>query len=122
MIEKYNLETIQRDGWVPEAFLDAGVTHQTLFSIYDNIHVRQEVPWNEGSARLLIVTDTVWTIRAWIEAIAKSAVSRAERGRFPVDRVLSSLDRMMASVGTSMAGKKLRERIAIVRDEIKRRF
>jgi hypothetical protein len=122
MIEKYNLETIQRDGWVPEAFLDAGVTHQTLFSIYDNIHVRQEAPWNEGSARLLIVTDTVWTIRAWIEAIAKSAVSRTERGRFPVDRVLSSLDRMMASVGTSMAGKKLRERIAIVRDEIKRRF
>jgi len=24
MVEKYNLETIQRDGWVPEAFLDAG--------------------------------------------------------------------------------------------------
>ena len=26
MVEKYNLETIQRDGWVPEAFLDAGNT------------------------------------------------------------------------------------------------
>jgi len=24
MVEKYNLETVQRDGWVPEAFLDAG--------------------------------------------------------------------------------------------------
>ena len=24
IVEKYNLETIQRDGWVPEAFLDAG--------------------------------------------------------------------------------------------------
>ena len=24
MVETYNLETIQRDGWVPEAFLDAG--------------------------------------------------------------------------------------------------
>jgi len=140
MVEKYNLETIQRDGWVPEAFLDAGkllpyyilgilnsglivgVTHQALYSIYDNIHVRQEAPWNEGPARLLIVTDALWTIRAWIEAIAKSAVSRTERGRFPVDRVSSSLDRMMASVGTSVAGKRLRERIMIVRDEIKRRF
>jgi nuclear pore complex protein Nup155 len=27
MVEKYNLETIQRDGWVPEAFLDAGTPH-----------------------------------------------------------------------------------------------
>jgi len=26
MVEKYNLETVQRDGWVPEAFLDAGTT------------------------------------------------------------------------------------------------
>lgn len=26
LVEKYNLETIQRDGWVPEAFLDAGNT------------------------------------------------------------------------------------------------
>ena len=25
MVEKYNLETVQRDGWVPEAFLDAGI-------------------------------------------------------------------------------------------------
>jgi hypothetical protein len=29
MVEKYNLETIQRDGWVPEAFLDAGNTYPT---------------------------------------------------------------------------------------------
>ena len=29
MVEKYNLETIQRDGWVPEAFLDAGNTSLT---------------------------------------------------------------------------------------------
>jgi len=98
------------------------VSHHNLFSIYDNIHVRQEAPWNEGSARLLIVMDAVWTIRAWIEANARSAVSRTERGRFPVDRVSSSLDRMMGTVGTSMAGKKLRERIMSVRDEIKRRF
>jgi len=99
-----------------------GVTHQTLYSIYDNIHVRQEAPWNEGPARLLIVTDALWTIRSWIEAIAKSASSRAERVRFPVDRVSSSLDRMMASVGTSVAGKRLRERIMTVRDEIKATF
>lgn len=99
-----------------------GVTHQNLFSIYDNIHVRQEAPWNEGPARLLIVTDTVWTIRSWIEAHSRSAVSRTERGRFPVERVSGSLDRMLATVGTSMAGKKLRERIMSVRDEIKRRF
>jgi hypothetical protein len=26
LVEKYNLETVQRDGWVPEAFLDAGNT------------------------------------------------------------------------------------------------
>ena len=26
MVEKYNLETVQRDGWVPEAFIDAGIT------------------------------------------------------------------------------------------------
>ena len=26
MVEKYNLETVQRDGWVPEAFLDAGIS------------------------------------------------------------------------------------------------
>jgi nuclear pore complex protein Nup155 len=25
MVEKYNLETVQRDGWVPESFLDAGI-------------------------------------------------------------------------------------------------
>ena len=25
MVEKYNLETVQRDGWVPDAFLDAGI-------------------------------------------------------------------------------------------------
>ena len=133
IVEKYNLETVQRDGWVPEAFLDAGipnpyastnagVSHQTLFSIYDNIHVRQEAPWNEGPGRLLIVMDTVWTVRAWIEAYARSAVSRTERGRFPADKVLSSLERMMGSVGTSMASKKLRERIVSVREEVKRRF
>lgn len=133
MLEKYNLETVQRDGWVPEAFIDAGtssirckltigVTHQTLFSIYDNILVRQEAPWSEGAARFLIITDVVWTIKAWLEANARSAVSRADRGRFPADRVLSSLERMMGSVGTSMSGKKLRERIVSVRDEIKRRY
>ena len=137
MVEKYNLETIQRDGWVPEAFLDAGiipspafittltcsgVTHQLLFSIYDNINVRQETPWNEGSAKLLMVTDTVWTVKSWLEANARSAISRTERTRFPVDKILSSLERMMGSVGTSMSGKKLRERIVSVRDEIKRRY
>ena len=99
-----------------------GVTHQTLFSIYDNIHVRQEAPWNDGPARLLILTDTVWTVKSWIDAHVRSTISRAERGRFPVDRVVSSLDRMMGSVGTSASGKKLRERIVSVRDEIKRRF
>ena len=30
MVERYNLETVQRDGWVPEAFLDAGIYLQTL--------------------------------------------------------------------------------------------
>jgi hypothetical protein len=120
MVEKYNLETVQRDGWVPEAFLDAGVPHHSLFAIYDNIHARQEAPWNDGAARLLIITDAVWTIKAWIEANARSA--RVERGRFPVDKVLGSLDRMMGSVGTNVSGKKLRERIVSVRDEIRRRF
>jgi len=24
LVEKYNLETVQQDGWVPEAFLDVG--------------------------------------------------------------------------------------------------
>jgi hypothetical protein len=28
MVEKYNLETVQRDGWVPEAFIDAGTTYR----------------------------------------------------------------------------------------------
>jgi len=70
----------------------------------------------------LIVTDTVWTIRSWIEANVRSAVARTERGRFPVDKVLGSLERMMGTVGTSMAGKKLRERIMSVREEIKRRY
>ena len=93
-----------------------------LFSIYDNINVRQETPWNEGSARLLIITDTVWTVKAWLEANARSAISRTERTRFPVDKILSSLERTMGSVGTSMSGKKLRERIIGVRDEIKRRY
>jgi hypothetical protein len=57
-----------------------------------------------------------------VEASARSAVSRTERGRFPVEKVLNTLERVMGSVGTSMAGKKLRERIIAVRDEIKRRF
>lgn len=70
----------------------------------------------------MIVTDTVWTIRSWIEANVRSAVARTERGRFPVDKVLGSLERMMGTVGTSMAGKKLRERIMSVREEIKRRY
>ena len=122
LVEKYNLETIQRDGWVPEAFLDAGVTHQTLFSIYDNINIRQEAPWNDGAAKILIVTDMVWTVKAWIDAHMRSTVTRTERGRFPSDRILGSLDRIMASVGQGMSGKKLRERIIVVRDEIKRRF
>jgi len=122
MVEKYNLETVQRDGWVPEAFLDAGVSHQTLYSIYDNIQVRQEAPWNDGPGKLLVVTDAIWTIRAWLDANSRSAISRAERGRFPSDRILSSLERMMGSVGTSMAGKKLRERIITLREEIKRRY
>lgn len=52
----------------------------------------------------------------------RSAVARTERGRFPVDKVLGSLERMMGTVGTSMAGKKLRERIMSVREEIKRRY
>lgn len=122
VVEKYNLETIQRDGWVPEAFLDAGVTHQTLFSVYDNINIRQEAPWNDGPAKLLIVTDMVWTIKAWIDAYMRSAVSRTERGKFPADRILGSLERIMGSVGSGMSGKKLREKIINVRDEIKRRF
>jgi hypothetical protein len=132
MVEKYNLETVQLDGWVPEAFLDAGtcmlnfankgVPHHTLFAIYDNIHARQEAPWNDGSARLLIITDAVWTVKAWVDANARSAISRAERGRFPADKVLASLERMMGSLGTNVSGKKLRERIVSVRDEIKRRF
>lgn len=122
MVEKYNLETVQRDGWVPEAFLDAGVTHQTLYSIYDNIQVRQEAPWNDGPGKLLIVTDAIWTIQAWLDANSRSAISRTERGRFPSDRILSSLERMVGSVGTSMAGKKLRDRIIKLREEIKRRY
>lgn len=107
---------------MPEAFLDAGVSHQSLFSIYDNINIRQEAPWNDGPAKLLIVTDMVWTAKAWLDAYMRSAVSRAERGRFPADRILGSLERIMGNVGTGMAGKKLRERIINVRDEIKRRF
>ena len=100
--------------------LTIGVSHQTLFTIYDNINLRQEAPWNEGAAKLLIVTDLVWTVRAWIDANGRSA--RAERGRFPTERILSSLDRIGTSVGTSIAGKKLRERIITLRTEIQRRF
>ena len=70
----------------------------------------------------MIVTDTVWTIRSWIEANVRSAVARTERGRFPVDKVLGSLERMMGSLGTNVSGKRLRDRIVSVRDEIRRRF
>lgn len=37
MVEKYNLETIQRDGWVPEAFLDAGMIPSR--SIHYNVNM-----------------------------------------------------------------------------------
>jgi nuclear pore complex protein Nup155 len=120
LIEKYNFDTVQRDAWVPEAFLDAGVAHQTLFTIYDNINIRQEAPWNEGPAKLLVITDLVWSVRSWIDAYGRSA--RTERGRFPAERVLASLERILTSVGASVAGKKLRDRIITLRTEIQRRF
>lgn len=104
-----------------DEFDKIGVTHQTLFSIYDSINVRQESPWNEGLARLQIITDTVWTVGSWVEANARSAVSRTERERFPVDKILSSLERM-GNVATTPSSKKLRERIMSVREEIKRQF
>jgi len=51
MIEKYNLETAQRDGWVPEAFLDAGMScHYPTHCRCPASYIILDIRWDPRSA------------------------------------------------------------------------
>lgn len=78
LLEIYAYEN-QRDvgppTWVVDTLLDAGIVHETLLRILDEMFWRDEVPF-KGTARRRLVRDAVYVVEKWFA----SAVRRGGEG------------------------------------------
>ncbi|OLL21763.1 putative nucleoporin [Neolecta irregularis DAH-3] len=99
LLEKYFIEE-QKDvsppGWVPDVFLDAGVSHELVFSTLDELWERQEPPFQGKLALLLLARDILHTAEKWLTASMRPGIGRADRPVFRNDIVLETLKRYSA--------------------------
>lgn len=67
MLERYALEHQRGVGpptWVVDLFLDLGVTHETIFSVLENMLYTDEAPFH-GANRRYIARDLLYLIERW---------------------------------------------------------
>jgi len=73
MLEKYSIEK-QPDAvdlpWVPQTFLDAGISPEILLRILDSMFFRDEVPFR-GAARKKLVKDALFVADHWYRTALK---------------------------------------------------
>jgi hypothetical protein len=77
MLENYAIEKApesMESSWVPQTFLDAGVSPELLLRILDGMFFRDEIPF-KGAQRKHLVRDAVYVAEKWFN------IARKKRGK-----------------------------------------
>ncbi|KAL7276341.1 hypothetical protein RUND412_000680 [Rhizina undulata] len=120
LLEAYAYEH-QRDvgppTWVVDALLDAGIPHETLVRILDDMFYRDEVPFR-GTARRRLIRDVIYVIERWVQSAVRVGRGGALEGGFKKEFVEGVLQGYGRVAGDSVD----RDRLIWVLEEVRRRF
>lgn len=126
LLEKYTY-IMQRDvgppSWVVDTLLDAGVSHDVLLRILDDMFWRNEVPF-EGNSRRRLVRDAVFTADKWFSESLKGRTfggARATIGSgFKPEAVAQLLEAYLRS-GVEF-GPEIKLKLERLVNDIKRKY
>lgn len=95
LIETYSLTRQRKSprGWVIDAFLAAGVMHDVLFNILDNMY--EQPTWQGKSATAFLAGETLHLSRSWYDVSLRPALTRTYSD-FNAKAVLDSLQRYLS--------------------------
>ncbi|KAK6340747.1 hypothetical protein TWF696_009071 [Orbilia brochopaga] len=128
MLEIYAAENVpdtMHSSWVPQTFLDAGVSAELLLRILDGMFYRDEVPFS-GSNRKKLVRDAVYVADKWFRSALKRrgkttlfGGGEQVEGGFKKQYVITTLERYKAIL-SGPADEAIREKLERLLIEIKR--
>lgn len=92
MLENYNLTKQRKSprGWVVDAFIAAGVSHDVLFSVLDSMY--EHPSWQGKTATNVLCAETIHLCKLWFEISLRPSVTRSFTN-FNRQAVLSTLER-----------------------------
>ncbi|KAK6511470.1 hypothetical protein TWF481_000386 [Arthrobotrys musiformis] len=128
MLEIFAVEKVpdtMHTSWVPQTFLDAGVSAELLLRILDAMFYRDEVPF-KGSHRKRLVRDAVYVADKWFRTAVKKrtkttvfgGVDQVEGG-FKKHYVVQTLERYK-SILSGPADQALAEKLDMLLNDIRR--
>lgn len=118
---------MQRDvgppSWVVDTLLDAGVSHDVLLRILDDMFWRNEVPF-EGNSRRRLVRDAVFTADKWFSESLKGRSFGGARttigSGFKPEAVVQLLEAYLRS-GVEF-GPEIKSKLERLVNDIKRKY
>jgi len=101
LLERYAFE-YQRDvgpnGWVVDAFREAGMPEQQIFTVLEDMFFREEVPFR-GLAKRRILIDAVYLVERWLtKAVKRGGTTEGFRGQM-VSETLKAMVAQLPAVG-----------------------
>ncbi|EEB07656.1 nucleoporin Nup157/170 [Schizosaccharomyces japonicus yFS275] len=96
LAEKYAYEyrdEESKEGWVPDTFTSAGVSHEVVFIVLNQLYDRREKPWQTKEALLYLILDLTHLLKSWCELCIKGGLSSTDRPNFNVSGVLESIEK-----------------------------
>ncbi|KAF3924754.1 hypothetical protein AA313_de0209947 [Arthrobotrys entomopaga] len=128
MLEVYAVENVpdtMHTSWVPQTFLDAGVSAELLLRIIDGMFYRDEVPFN-GSNRKKLVRDAVYVAEKWFRSALKKRTKTnlfgggdQIEGGFKRQYVVTTLERYKGIL-TGPSDEAMKEKLERLLIEIRR--
>lgn len=92
MVERYNLSKQRKSprGWVIDAFLEAGVNHDVMFTILDDM--LEQPTWQGKTATSVLVGETLYLCTSWYELALRPSLLQPS-SEFNKQAVLYTLQR-----------------------------
>ncbi|WBW73527.1 nucleoporin, WD repeat Nup155 [Schizosaccharomyces osmophilus] len=99
LAENYSFEQQSEStsaGWVVDVFLSAGISHELIFIILNQLYDRREKPWQGKDRLLYLVKEISHLMKLWYDVSLKAGVAQAFKPNFDAPFVLEAIEKYKA--------------------------
>lgn len=110
-------------GWVIDTFLGAGVSHELIFIVLNQLYDRREKPWQGKDRLFFLIKEVTHLLKLWHEVSVRAGVAQTSKPSFDAPLVLEAIEKYKNALGApDTATKSCKENLISLDSEIRQTY